>query len=62
MGENIKQQRKFHGYSRKEAAEELGMSVEAYTSIEEGAYDLFVLDIKNIANLYAVSAATLIDA
>lgn len=60
-GENIKQLRRFHGYNREELAERIGMSVEAYASIENGAYDLFVHDLKKIAEVLATTTAVLVD-
>lgn len=60
-GENIKKLRRFHGYDREEMAEQIGMSVEAYASIENGAYDLFIHDLKRIAEVLATTAAVLVD-
>ncbi len=61
IGNNLKQARKFAGYTQKQAAEKLRMTQQQYSRFENGIFELNYGQILMLCDLYAITPNELFD-
>ncbi len=61
IGNNLKQARKFAGYTQKQAAEKLRMTQQQYSRFENGVFELNYGQILMLCDLYAITPSELFD-
>jgi transcriptional regulator with XRE-family HTH domain len=61
LGQKIKQLRVLHGFSQDEMAEKLGVGLQTYSRLERDVNDVTIGRLKQIAKVFGVSPAELLD-
>ena len=55
IGNNLKEARKFKGFTQKEVAQRLGMTQQQYSRFENGIFELNYAQILDLCALYEIS-------